>query len=254
MANLFFSGFKIAEGKSLMRVSNINFINPQKNITQHAGKKTYCTGSSAGNKQTLSAYSSENIKANFMPSFGFSKKVGKANIIERNTGRVVEADVRRDVMGPFVTYNLNLGRKELGFLVMDRDTIYPEPQHVITFPTDNIPKVLNLRTIEGEKYSGIGTALIKSAVNESFNNNSYGTLWLTAEKGYEKNRSPYRSDENPIPFYYKIGFKSPDRSQDAYIRECLEKKEYGKLPNIAVLIFSPKTSVDSGNSQGQRLA
>lgn len=195
--------------------------------------------SSAGSfASSFSNYSSENVKANFLPSFGIARKVGKAEIIDRETGEPILADVKRDTVGSYVTFNLNLGRKSLGFLTMNCDSIYPVAEHVITLPTDNIPKVVNLRTIEGEKYSGIGTALIKTAIQESYNNKSYGNLWLNAEKGYERNLSPYRSNENPIPFYYKMGFRSPDEELDKFIKKCIQDNKIRRLPDTATLLLT----------------
>ena len=175
-----------------------------------------------------------------MPSFSAARKVGKTGIIERETGNIVQVDVRREEIGPYITYTLNSGRKELGFLTMNLDSIYPIPEQIFTLKNDNIPKITNLRTLAGEKYAGIGTSLIKLAIKESKNNGSNGNLWLNAEKGYGKTLSPYRSDENPIPFYYKLGFKALNEDIDQYIQTCLDMQEYNKLPAIAKLVLMPE--------------
>lgn len=224
-----------------MRISTINQINLNKNNKLISAKnirseKTFNTTSAS-----FSAYSAENVKANFLPSFGSARKVGKVVIYDRETGEAVKADVKRDTVGSYVTFNVNMGRKELGFLTMNCDSIYPVAQHVLTLPTDNIPKVVNLRTIEGEKYAGIGSALIKTAIQESYNNKSYGNLWLHAEKGYERHLSPYRSNENPIPFYYKMGFKSPDEKLDLYIKICIKTNQIHKLPEMATLLLTTES-------------
>lgn len=223
-----------------MHISPINLINTNKYSSRKRDNGNNMSCSFKGNNFPQKDYSSENVKANFLHFWGFSSKVGKVDIVDRNTGKPVQADVKRYAVGPYVTFNLNIGRKELGFLTMNRDSIYPVAQHVMTLPTDNIPKIDNLRTIEGEKYSGIGTALIKTAIQESYNNKCYGNLWLQAEKGYERNRSCYRSNENPIPFYYKMGFKSPDEEIDSYIKKCIQENKLHKLPDIAVLILTPE--------------
>lgn len=216
------------------RLSSINFNNIIGITPKHS--KNEFTGQMDSSTSCLK-YSADNVKANFMPSFGLGRKVGKVGIIDNETGLLVQADIKKTKVGSYVTFDVGLGRKKLGYLTMNLDTIYPVPEHVLTFPTDNIPKVTNLRTIEGNKYSGIGTALIQTAVKESVKNKSYGNLWLSSEKGYEKYLSSYRSDENPIPFYYKMGFRSPDREIDEHIQRCLENHNYYDLPEITTLIL-----------------
>lgn len=224
-----------------MHISKINLINlPSININ-NSDSKSYLNKTENITAPDSAVYTGENIKANFMPSFSAARKVGKAKITEKETGKAIFADVKKDTIGSYVTFTLNVGRKKLGFLTMNRDSLYPVAQHVLTLPTDNIPKVTNLRTIEGSKYSGIGTALIKTAVQESYNNNSYGNLWLNAEKGYERTLSSYRSNENPIPFYYKMGFTSPDKETDRHIRRCLEEGRLQNLPDITMLLLTSES-------------
>lgn len=188
-------------------------------------------------------YSSDNVKANYIPNFNGFKRVGYTTLKHRATGIPVRAELRKDTIkkdnnGSYSSFSLIMDGKEAGFMVMDCDSVYPVAEHVMTFPTDNIPKVTHLRSLEGEKYSGIGTALIKAAIQESYNNGNYGNLWLTTEKGFTKSYSKYRSDENPIPFYYKVGFKSPDKKTDNFITNCIKNNKYNDLPISANLLLT----------------
>lgn len=224
-----------------MRVSKINLINSQNISIKNVNNKYSSNLSGSVNKSDFAVYNGENLKANFMPSFSGARKVGKVEITERETGKQVQADVKKDIIGPYVKFTVNAGRKELGFLTMNCDSLYPVAQHVITLPTDNIPQVTNLRTIEGDKYSGVGTALIKTAIQESYNNKSYGNLWLNAERGYERTLSSYRSNENPIPFYYKMGFQSPEEEIDCKIKQCLKEGKTQNLPEITTLLLTSES-------------
>lgn len=189
---------------------------------------------------TYNKYSAENVKANFLPSFQGYKKVGTAHIYDRQTGDTVAADIKKDKIGDFISIKMNIGKEEIGFIDIDCAAVFPEEKYVLAEPTNTIPRVLHLRSIAGDKYAGIGTNLIKTAIQESYNNGGYGNLWLRTEKGYERYLSPYRSDENPIPFYYKVGFESPDKNSDSYIKACIQKKQYHKLPNSELLLLTPE--------------
>ena len=50
------------------------------------------------------------------------------------------------------------------------------------------------------------------------------------------------ANENPIPFYYKMGFKSPDFMIDSLIRKSIDSGNLGLLPESTVLLLS---SVDA---------
>ena len=195
----------------------------------------------ASDNATITAnYTTENVKANFIPGFGAYRTVGRTYLLDKETLKEVPADIRRERIGDYTEFKLMIGRKELGYLEMTSDATYPFPDHIIKRQNDNIPKIKYLRSIEGEKYSGIGTALIKAAISESITKKQNGDLWLISTKGFGCQDSPYRRNENPIPFYYKIGFESKDKKENQYIKDCLQAKRYDKRPEVTVLLLSER--------------
>ncbi len=186
--------------------------------------------------------SSECVKAKFLPSFGQMKKVGEITIYDRKTKEPVIATVKKDhYYNEYLIYHLFAGKTKVGEMTMRMHADLPDND----FPSDDeqpvkkktVPQVMTLRTIEGEKYSNIGTSLIGLAIDESMKTEHKGAIWVDSCKGYDQLSSPYRSGENPIPFYYKLGFRAVD-GQDEIIRELLEKGDYEKLPVIAFLRLS----------------
>ena len=185
-------------------------------------------------------YTAENVKANFIPNFGKFRTVGRTTLLDKETLKEVPADIRRERIGDYTEFKLFVGRKEVGYLGMTSCSTYPYPDHIIQRQNDNIPKIKYLRSLEGEKYAGIGTTLIKVAISESVTKKQNGDLWLVSTKGFANQASTYRSNENPIPFYYKIGFVSKDKDEHRYIKECLKAKRYDKLPDTATLLLSQR--------------
>lgn len=202
------------------------------------------TGSITTNKNIDSnqfvQYSSENIKSKFLPNFCGYRKTGSTYVIDRETGESVKADIRRLNIDNFISIKLMVGREEAGFIDILCDSVFPEQNYVLTQPSNSIPQICHLRSILGDKYSGIGTALIKTAIQESCNNGGFGNLWLRTERGYAKTYSNYRKNENPIPFYYKMGFKSPDPETDQLIKKCIKKSSYSSLPESTLLLLTPE--------------
>lgn len=180
------------------------------------------------------------IKANYLPSFGKFKIAGKTTITDRKTGEAKTAIIKREDYGDYIEFKLTIGKDTAGFLNMDLNSLIPEDGFLVTESSNYQPEIKHLRSILGEKYSGIGTELIKVAVQESFNRGKNGNLWLETETGFGSFYSDYRSGENPIPFYYKLGFESPKISENYYIKRCLEKGAYRSLPDNALLMLTPE--------------
>ncbi len=183
------------------------------------------------------------LKAKFIPSFGKMKTVGEAVIYDRKTKEPVQATVKKDhYYNEYLIYHLFVGKKKVGEMTMmmhaDLPDYYDDRLSDEDFIEDKtVPQVMSLRTIEGEKYSNIGTSLIGLAIDESMKTEHKGAIWVDSCKGYDKLSSPYRSGENPIPFYYKLGFRAID-GQDVKIRELLSKGDYENLPSLAFLHLS----------------
>lgn len=190
----------------------------------------------------------ESIKAAYMPSFGCYKKVGEATLKDKTTGKAVSAEIqKKHDVDEYITYRLYADNKQIGLMDMalnepylDYDKSIPKDKNPV--PYERFPKIIHLRSLSGDKYSGIGSTLVNLAVEESKNCGKKGALWLNARKGYLKYASKYRSDENPIPFYYKLGFRAPRKADDEEIKLFLETQEYDKLPPSELLILTPEAA------------
>ena len=221
-----------ADIKKIQQINTINK-NNHKNHLGIADTRTF-------EYNKYSNYSAENVKAKFLPSFQGYRKIGRTYLEDKENGIYVPADIRRNKIGDFVSIKVTIGKDVAGYLDMICDSIFPEEKYVLTQPLNNIPEIRHLRSILGDKYSGIGTALIKTAIQESCNNGGFGNLWLKSEKGYARTLSDYRSDENPIPFYYKVGFRSPDPDIDKFIEKCIKETNYYALPDSTLLLLTPE--------------
>ncbi|MBQ8886084.1 MAG: hypothetical protein IJY61_00090 [Candidatus Gastranaerophilales bacterium] len=213
-------------------------------------KKSEETNLLAQNKVKIDEISSCYLKANYLPSFGKYKKVADITLINRDTEMPVRASLRKEKTGDFVSFQIITGRKdEAGFLHMNLDPTSIRGERVLTNKKGNpIPEVTHLRSISGDKYKGIGTALIYAAIVESLKANKDGELFLKAETGYGSSYSDYRKWENPIPFYHKMGFEAVDCDVNSLIQECIKKADYEKLPPSALLLLS-SDSIKAKNLQ-----
>lgn len=204
----------------------------------------------AKNKLAVNEISCSCLKANYLPSFGKYKKVADITLINRDTEMPVRASLRKEKTGDFVSFQIITGRNdEAGFLHMDLDPTSIRGKRVlINNKGVTIPEVTHLRSISGDKYKGIGTALVHAAIVESIKANKGGELFLKAETGYGSGYSDYRKWENPIPFYHKMGFKAVDSDVNSLIQECIEKADYEKLPPSALLLLT-SDSIKAKNLQ-----
>lgn len=179
---------------------------------------------------------------NNLPSFCQFRKVGQAQIIDRKTGEEINATIKKEnMLDEYISYQMLVKNNLIGYIDI---TVHPEApkkaeqnaNNPISYET--MPEVSHLRSIEGDKYAKIGSTLINLAIEESKNHDGKGAIWLEAEKGYKKAESAYRSDENPIPFYYKLGFRAVDQS-DEKIRQLIENGNIEELPDKAILVLEP---------------
>ena len=221
-------------------------INPINSIynSSHIHKK-YITNKNSNQGNSKTNYTADNVKANFLPSFGDLKKVGEAEIIDRRTGKPVIATIKKENFGEDdITYKLYIKKKELGYMDMQLHSLIPDDDYKSSekLPYEIFPEIKHLRTLSGDEYSGIGSTLINIAVNESQKNGYDGALWLITDKGFAKTLSSYRSNENPIPFYYKLGFKALDGNKDESIKKWINKSMYNMLPDSELLMLTPEAA------------
>lgn len=184
----------------------------------------------------------DSLKANFLPSFG-QKKNEEVIIYDRKTGEEVVATVKKQsICDEYYMFKLCVGRKVVGKMnmMMNADCpLYNDdwPPYANPVEKKTFPQIMDIRTFEGDKYSNIGTALIDLAIEQSVKAKHKGALWLESCKGYDSESSKYRSGENPIPFYYKLGFRATGED-DKKIRAALEKGDYENLPDDIILHMS----------------
>ena len=179
------------------------------------------------------------IKANFAPSFGKYRKIKDVELTDRNTGENINAIMKRDrISDSFDFFSIYVKGKQAGFMEIGYDEPVPEGDFVLTENDNTIPEVKRIYSILGDDYKGIGTELIKQAVEESRARGKNGSLWLTAETGFASGLTKHRRNESPIPFYYGMGFESPENKTDTYIKKCISNSRYNKLPKSALLVLS----------------
>lgn len=221
---------------------NINSVNSVRNINFERNKNV---SPSVVNKKSVpvsnpqyASLPASVYKANFIPTFGKYRKVKDIFLMNKNTEMNTKAELMKDTIGDSVSFKVMVNREEAGYLDMNCNSIFPEDDFLCSEPDNNIPEVRHLRSLLGDRYYGIGTELMNAAVNESVVRGKGGSLWLKAEQGYARTLSKHRRDENPIPFYYKLGFRSLDEKLDNYIKTCIDRNSYGMLPESAVLLLS----------------
>lgn len=222
---------------------SMNSFNVKNNIVFPAVSSSKITReSNVARNTSYSAIPLAVYQANFAPSFGKYKKVKDVSVIDKKSQQPVRAALLRDVDGSSVSYKLVSGRTELGYMHMNCNSIFKEDKYLCPEPDNNIPEITHIRSLEGDKYYGIGTNFINAAVEESLKRGKRGCVWCYAEQGYAAALSSYRKYENPIPFYYKMGFKSLDPQIDALIQRGIQTNNLGLLPEATTLILTSEDS------------
>ncbi len=236
-----------------MKISSVNYNNLSANVltkknqvipsVKPAFSELKSSEKSHNDITSVNNLPSSCVKANFLPSFGRSQKIRKVKLLDLAKKEMVKGTIYSEKMDDLTRFNIEVRGQELGYMYVKFDeAIFPEEDMVLPEPYNDIPEIVYLRTLLGDKYKGVGSALIATAIDYSEKQGKKGCLWLKTKKGYAKSLSPYRSDENPIPFYYKVGFKSLDERTDSYIKSCLKSSNYKKLPEKTVLFLPAKNA------------
>ncbi len=185
--------------------------------------------------------SSENLQANFCPSFGSIRKVAEVYLKDKNTGENVKASIMKVSSKDYISsYTVMHKNTKVGSMLMSDGDVFPEDIYVLQEADNVIPKVYYLKSFLGEKYEGVGIALINAAVNQSKQLGEKGYLWLESRIIDNEFINRLYNRENPIPFFYKLGFKAIDENTDKYIKLCLENSQYDMLPKSATLLLTPE--------------
>ena len=217
-----------------MKISPVNSLNI---VSVQRSKKQFAKVSSNPNQSNVFIYKPQNIKAIYCPNFGKEKKIKETDLIDQKTGKMVKAKVYRDTSSITEHYYIRKNGEELGYMNLYCPKRNNDKDYEYTYP-DYLPEVKSIRSLKGDEYEGIGTQLIKCAIERSEERGYGGELVLSAEQGYAINLSPYRSDENPIPFYYKLGFQAVEEDEDAMCRALLAREDYNSLPLFEDMILT----------------
>lgn len=190
-----------------------------------------CVFSAVLIKNNFVCPSSENIKACFLPSFKAYLPVKETIVFDRETKEPQSALILKDEIGDFTSFKLYVeGEKDCaGFMNFKNHADYCEIRH--------------LRTLNaGKKYSGIGTALVGCAIDESFYCNKNGEVWVRSHKGYGRELSDYQAGKNPLPFYLKRGFVSLNSEFNEEIKDLVSQEKINEYPDEVLLVLTTEES------------
>lgn len=76
-----------------------------------------------------------------------------------------------------------------------------------------------------KEYRGIGSELVKAVIKKSLEKGFEGQFCVDASNNLELDVGYYRKSTSPVPFYYKLGFRSIDPIQNYYIKKGMEDLE-----------------------------
>ncbi|MBE7704293.1 MAG: GNAT family N-acetyltransferase [Cyanobacteria bacterium SIG29] len=227
-----------------MQVANVNQIQTFKRNSYVSSVPVASNSISSQQKKSENKIPSSAYKANFLPSFGKYKRIANIPLLNKKTNNYVNASLLKEEVGDYSCFKIMVGSREAGYLNMNCDAIFPENGYLCPELDNNIPEIKQIRSLLGDEYYGIGTALINAAVDESEKKGKDGAVWCVASKGYARTFSPYRANENPIPFYYKLGFRSLDNDIDKLIKKSISSGNHYDLPDSTVLILSSQDTYD----------
>ncbi len=185
----------------------------------------------------------EVLKANYINSLEEYEKIKEIPIKERASNETINASLYKSRNKTHPSFQIRIGDKVAGYMKMDCISGLPFGMKNTCVGNDAvIPCISDLRTILGSEYSGIGTALVKEAIRTSKKNGAQGSLWLYSMEGFEKNKSSYRRGENPLPFYFKLGFRANDDLIDNMIIKAIKKNKPKDLPPMCILFLTPEAA------------
>jgi|GEM_PF-5279579 len=152
------------------------------------------------------------------PEFG--TKVGSTRVYDKATGLPLTADIKREDN----VFNMVVGNEVVGIMEVLPGECVAQKHGLPDFYKEYVlgerlkvgdPKQFNKKNIlevkqlsSSGKYYGIGTELIKTAVQESVNTGTKGNLFLIAENNINPEmRFPRQRTDSPDSFYRKLGMQ-----------------------------------------------
>ena len=209
-----------------MRINQINSVNSNKFSIPPKENKNILQ---MKNSSDLVVPSSENIKAMFMPAFKGCIPVKEVVVFDRETNQPHKAVVLKDDVGDFSSFELYIDGETAGFMHFKNEKDFCEIRH--------------LRTLDaGKKYSGIGTALVGCAIDESFLYGKNGCVFAMSQKGYGKDFSDYNKGTNPLPFYLKRGFVISDIKIDDNLNSLNKQDDNDEYPNKVMVVLTSEAA------------
>ena len=220
-----------------MKIQAVNFNN-------NINKSKFGIKSNKPKSETLCAhqtceYSSENVKANYLTFCGNYRKVRDIELLDNDTLEYTKASLqhKKDYCDEYI---ITKDGKKLGYMTFDKSANLGHMYDVAGFRDGVMPRIATLRSLEGDKYSGIGTQFVKEAVERSFQEGYDGLVCLNAIKNFASSDSDYRCTDSPIPFYYRLGFRSPSPEINRSIEIALKLKIPEMLPNETFMVLTPQ--------------
>ncbi|MBQ3642795.1 hypothetical protein II906_12860 [bacterium] len=214
------------------------------NIPKTPCKKSSLNSNSQAMQEDFCAYNAENLKANFITFKGNFRILEDVVLYDKVEKKYVKASMQMREDGNLEEYQIIKGNDKLGYMYMNpKAEIIEEISNETRYglkDTDKIAKIAKLRSIEGDRYSGIGTQFVKKAIERSLSLGQMGAVGVTACRYFDTAASDYRKNDSPIPFYYKMGFKAADSVINDAINIALDFNMQDLFPRCAFLVLTPK--------------
>ncbi len=190
---------------------------------------------------------------NIRPDFGIERcrKIKTVYLIDKANGDIIYADLLKHQKFP--KYEVRVRGKLAGYMNISDNGYLPECDNVPeNLKNEGLPKITGLRSILGDKYSGIGSALINEAIEHSKKINKNGAIWLLASSGYDNYASKYRSNDNPVPFYKKCGFICIKKETEKKVNLALKNKQPYLLPETVNMLLTPDNAEKFQTKYGKK--
>ena len=178
-----------------------------------------------------------------IPDFGIEKcrKIKTVYLIDKTNGDIIYADLLKHKNYP--KYEVRVKGELAGYMHISDNGYLPECDNAPENLKDvGIHKITGLRTIMGNKYSGIGSALINEAIEHSKKIKRKGAIWLMASDGYDNYASRYMANVNPVPFYKKCGFTCIQKKTEEKVNLALKKNLPFLFPETVNMLLTPENA------------
>lgn len=175
-------------------------------------------------------------------------KAGETNVMDRLSGSKRLVDITKEqehftIAGKdhyYTKFNMFADGEKIGYLTAIPDFFHGLTKTIIdgygTLQNELIYKVSTLCSIGGDRCRGIGSQLLKVAIQQSKKEGYDGKLFLEANNFGDIAKVSYRGEASPVDFYKNFGFEFvnkqdkmnrymylPNQKRLEYLLELLEK-------------------------------